>query len=237
MSWKDNSKFPARLRQVREKAGLSQSEFAEQVGVSRGAISTYELGERVPDIRFTDNVIEKFGCSYEYLMGRTENATPADKILGDVLAPLNDDALRLILEMPTELNLVAAADSTSLYCLILYLAIYASRAVFEPSDSGEEPFNEQMLDLIEKLDSRIRDTFEKLVKKCRICGYGKLTSSQMSAIREFINSSTSNAEQLRLNPSSTVVDVLSSLSANQYEKAKEQLRQLDNEFRREHHAP
>lgn len=237
MNWKDDSLFPGRLRQLRERFGLTQSEFATRVDVSRGAISMYEAGDRVPDIRFLDKVIEEFECSYDYLMGKSENTIPAAKVLSDVLAPLNDDALRLILEMPTELNLVAAADSTSLYCLILYLAIYASRAVFEPSNSDEEPFNEQMLDLLEKLDSRIRNTFEELVKKCRICGYGKLTSSQMSAIREFIDSSASNAEQLRLDPSSTTVDILSLLSVNQYEKAKEQLRQLDNEFRREHHAP
>jgi len=39
---------PTKLKAAREKAGLSQSEVATQVGVGKAAISKIELGEGLP---------------------------------------------------------------------------------------------------------------------------------------------------------------------------------------------
>lgn len=40
--------FPARLRSLREAAGLSAPQLAEKAGVSRQAVNYYEAGERAP---------------------------------------------------------------------------------------------------------------------------------------------------------------------------------------------
>lgn len=61
--------FSKRLKALRESAGLNQSQLAEELGVSRGSISYYENGERVPDIDFLYNVSKYFGISFDFLFG------------------------------------------------------------------------------------------------------------------------------------------------------------------------
>ena len=58
-----------RLSDLRKKKGLSQEQLADQLGVSRQAISKWECGESSPD---TDNLIELskiYGVSLDELVG------------------------------------------------------------------------------------------------------------------------------------------------------------------------
>lgn len=68
-------KFAARLKQLRETAGLTQEQFAKELKVSRGAISYYEKGDRTPDIEFLDSLYSYFNCTlpYDFLLGDTDN--------------------------------------------------------------------------------------------------------------------------------------------------------------------
>lgn len=61
--------FPHRFRELRERIGVSQDEFAKALKVSRATISYYENGTRTPDIDFLDKVFDLTGCSVEYLLG------------------------------------------------------------------------------------------------------------------------------------------------------------------------
>jgi len=61
-----------RLLRLRSTSGLSQSEFADALGVSRGSISYYENGERTPDVEFLVKVREHFQVDYKYLLGESE---------------------------------------------------------------------------------------------------------------------------------------------------------------------
>ena len=59
-----------RLAELRKKHGLSQEELADQLGVSRQAVSKWERGEASPD---TDNLIELariYGISLDELLGQ-----------------------------------------------------------------------------------------------------------------------------------------------------------------------
>ena len=69
------NRFAKRLKQIRETAGLTQEQFAKELGVSRGAISYYEIGERTPDIEFLDSLYEYFHFTvpYDFLLGDTDN--------------------------------------------------------------------------------------------------------------------------------------------------------------------
>lgn len=64
-----NDYFAVRLKQLREKAKLSQGELGQALGVSRGAISYYENQERIPNIDFLQDVSGYFNVSVEYLLG------------------------------------------------------------------------------------------------------------------------------------------------------------------------
>lgn len=76
--------FAERIRELREKMGLSQSEFANKLGVSRGSISFYENASRTPDIYFLSKVYDYFDeeISMEYLLGYTDNIKRENEMLG-----------------------------------------------------------------------------------------------------------------------------------------------------------
>jgi len=60
--------FSARIRKLRE-GKLNQGEFADSVGVSRGAMSYYEQESRTPDICVLHAICEKYKVSADYLLG------------------------------------------------------------------------------------------------------------------------------------------------------------------------
>jgi transcriptional regulator with XRE-family HTH domain len=61
--------FSERIRELRGERGQNQGRFADSVGVSRGAMSYYEQGERTPDIAVLRAVCEECGVSADYLIG------------------------------------------------------------------------------------------------------------------------------------------------------------------------
>ncbi|MBR6012921.1 MAG: helix-turn-helix transcriptional regulator [Selenomonadaceae bacterium] len=60
-----------RLRELREKKGLSQREVAERIGVTRAAYNKYECGASKP-IRRLNMLSALFGVSADYILGKNE---------------------------------------------------------------------------------------------------------------------------------------------------------------------
>ena len=60
--------FSSRIRKLRE-GKMNQGEFADSVGISRGAMSYYEQELRTPDIGVLRAICEKYGVSADYLLG------------------------------------------------------------------------------------------------------------------------------------------------------------------------
>lgn len=56
-----------RIKQVRNLLGITQEEFAKQIGRSRLAIARYETGARTPDDTTIKLISEKFGISERWL--------------------------------------------------------------------------------------------------------------------------------------------------------------------------
>lgn len=60
--------FATRIRGLRE-GTLNQGEFADSVGISRGAMSYYEQESRTPDIGVLRAICTKYNVSADYLLG------------------------------------------------------------------------------------------------------------------------------------------------------------------------
>ena len=60
--------FSSRIRKLRE-GKMNQGEFADSVGISRGAMSYYEQELRTPDIGVLHQICEKYNISADYLLG------------------------------------------------------------------------------------------------------------------------------------------------------------------------
>ncbi|ADD02671.1 putative transcriptional regulator [Thermoanaerobacter thermohydrosulfuricus WC1] len=72
--------FAKRLATLRKEAGLTQKELADKLGVSRGTIGMYEIGQRDPDTETLQKLSDIFGVSVDYLLGKTDIRNPSDEI-------------------------------------------------------------------------------------------------------------------------------------------------------------
>jgi len=61
-------KIGEKIVTLRKANGLSQEEFAQKLGVSRQAVSKWELGESLPDIENVVRMAETFGVTTDYLL-------------------------------------------------------------------------------------------------------------------------------------------------------------------------
>ena len=60
--------FHQRLYEVRKRSGMTQSDLAEKLDVSRQAISRWEMGTAKPDFENLVAISELFGVSIDYLL-------------------------------------------------------------------------------------------------------------------------------------------------------------------------
>ena len=65
--------FSKRLKQLR--GNKSQDEVAKDIGISRGALSYYEKGERNPDINTLSSIAKYYNVSADYLLGLSDTPT------------------------------------------------------------------------------------------------------------------------------------------------------------------
>lgn len=67
-------KISNNLKLFREKAGLTQEEFAKQVGITRPSVSLIEQGKRKVSVAEFVKFCGALGCSYEELIGEVSKS-------------------------------------------------------------------------------------------------------------------------------------------------------------------
>lgn len=82
-----------RIRELREAAGMYQDELGELLNVGKGAISRYEREERQLDPTLICRLCDIFGCTADYLLGRSETQLP-------VITPEQAAILRAYEQLP-----------------------------------------------------------------------------------------------------------------------------------------
>ena len=69
--------FSEKILSCRKKAGLSQEALAERLGVSRQAISRWEMGNTIPDAENLLQLSQLFGVSVDYLLHDEQGQEPS----------------------------------------------------------------------------------------------------------------------------------------------------------------
>ena len=107
--------FAAKIRELRAAKGISQQQLAEQMVVSRSAVSMWELGTRLPDLNMLDRLAACLSVDSRILL----------------------DAVR---DVPTEsINIIVVEDiPTLLQCSVDMIRDVAPRAVISGFESGTE---------------------------------------------------------------------------------------------------
>lgn len=76
-----SQKIGRRIKLARDRSGLTQEQLGKELGVSDGAISSYELGDTLPSIKNAIALAKIFGVSLDWLFTGAEmgnNEPPND---------------------------------------------------------------------------------------------------------------------------------------------------------------
>lgn len=90
--------FGKRVKELRQRAGLTQQQLAERVLVSKAAISNYELYERNPSPEILIKLARVFHVSTDYLLGIEEKIQVLD------VSDLTDEDVELLEQTATLLR-------------------------------------------------------------------------------------------------------------------------------------
>ena len=64
-----------KIRELRRKANLTQSQLAKRLGVSTGAVGLWEVNRREPDSNILLKLSKEFNVSVDYLLDNEERNT------------------------------------------------------------------------------------------------------------------------------------------------------------------
>ena len=67
------SVFSTRLKELRNKANLSQQELSKIIGISKSSINMYERGEREPGLETVGAFADYFDVQTDYLLGKHDD--------------------------------------------------------------------------------------------------------------------------------------------------------------------
>ena len=65
-----------RLKECREKLGISKQETARRIGISQPAYLRYESGDRKPSLQTTKEIAKVLNTSVDYLIGESDDNNP-----------------------------------------------------------------------------------------------------------------------------------------------------------------
>lgn len=65
-----------RLKECREKIGISKHETARRIGISQPAYLRYESGDRKPSLQTTKEIAKVLNTSVDYLVGESDDNNP-----------------------------------------------------------------------------------------------------------------------------------------------------------------
>ena len=89
-----------RIKQLRKEKGMTQTDLAMTLNVTKGTVSTWETNSRVPGFETLNALSDLFERRLDYIMGRSDDATPTtqnelvDLALSQVEADLTEYALK-----------------------------------------------------------------------------------------------------------------------------------------------
>lgn len=90
--------FSIRLKELREKKGLSQAQLAKDLNVGVGSVGMWESTQRTPPAKRLQLIAEYFDVTVDYLLGRDvltdeERAAGMSETRKECITPLEEDML------------------------------------------------------------------------------------------------------------------------------------------------
>lgn len=97
-----------RLRELRKQNNMSQEDLGKLLGVTKVSVSCYEKGMRVPSLEILQGMLDIFGVSADYLLGRELDVVcESDENLKFSLSTSDIEIIKEIRSNPTLFNNIA----------------------------------------------------------------------------------------------------------------------------------
>lgn len=64
-----------RIKEIREKTGLTQTELAKKLGLTRSGVNAWEMGVSIPSAQYLIGLANMFNVSTDYLLGLDQKET------------------------------------------------------------------------------------------------------------------------------------------------------------------
>ena len=97
-----------RLRELRKENKMSQDDLGKLLGVTKVSVSGYEKGTRIPSLDILNGILDVFGVSADFLLGRELNIVCEDE--NDIKMNLSVSDIEIIKEIrknPVLFNTIA----------------------------------------------------------------------------------------------------------------------------------
>ena len=88
--WVTVTQIHERIRQIRKSSYLTQAQFAERLGVTRGHISKIETGPAVPSASLIDHICKEFWVSIAWLRDGKGSVRPGVEDLEELYGEIGD---------------------------------------------------------------------------------------------------------------------------------------------------
>ncbi|MBE6618181.1 MAG: helix-turn-helix transcriptional regulator [Ruminococcaceae bacterium] len=72
-----------KIRMLREQSGMTQTELAKQIGITRSGVNAWEMGISVPSTQYIVELSLLFGVSADYLLDMPKTSTVSVEGLTD----------------------------------------------------------------------------------------------------------------------------------------------------------
>ena len=93
-----------KIAELRKEQGLNQKELAKKIGVSRSALSLYEIDRREPDLETVKKIASLFGVTTDYLLGAEGDAMGTEENTNEVAKRIGRN-LKVLRESTTQREL------------------------------------------------------------------------------------------------------------------------------------
>jgi len=98
-----------RLRELRKENKMSQEDLGKLLGVTKVSISGYENGTRIPSLEILNGMLDVFGVSADFLLGRELNVVCEEDTTFTVTLSTSDiEIIREIRSNPALFNDIAS---------------------------------------------------------------------------------------------------------------------------------
>lgn len=91
-----------RLKELRKENGITQSELAKSLNVSRSSIAMYENGDRIPSYETLETISDFFNVSILYLLGK-ESLDYSNEELFKINEKLSNNQKNLLLAIAKQI--------------------------------------------------------------------------------------------------------------------------------------